>query len=502
MGSILFHSRVTEDHGCPVCPDHKYSKTNVRFVLACPNGHLDEIDWHYAVHGSDNSCKPKYYLWEDGGRDFSDIKITCPDCPASTDMDKIYTTMSFACSGRLPEKQYIWWNSENNINDSFAASFDKSGLKGCKNKHMSIVQKQSTSLRVPNSIVLLKIPEDNENTDIINILSKNKFRNIRTPISKCTNSKDLLDLLVDMGDDYIIIKEYMLSKRCNNHNAPEYNQNFENFKKLFLDAINGVDFSDALLNEYFSLSGGIIRDENIIKEDFIDYNLNWLNYSFPLKICPISKLKTVTAQLNYVRLPGNEEEIENLQENAINVGHKNGDEVWYPAYEGVGEGIFITSEKNPLEYLGIDQSLIDKWDKVVKTIDSRGRDEIKNPLFVWWHTLSHAIINSLALSCGYNSTSLNERIYIRDDNVGILIYNTSPGEDSGMGGLVQRAKSFDIVLRNAMDSIINCSNDPLCYNENIDINKVNGAACHNCLLISETSCEHRNSLLDRHMFVK
>ena len=43
--------------------------------------------------------------------------------------------------------------------------------------------------------------------------------------------------------------------------------------------------------------------------------------------------------------------------------------------------------------------------------------------------------------------------------------------------------------------------DPANYNEEIGNNKVNGAACHNCLLISETSCEHRNTLLDRHLFI-
>ena len=94
-----------------------------------------------------------------------------------------------------------------------------------------------------------------------------------------------------------------------------------------------------------------------------------------------------------------------------------------------------------------------------------------------------------------------ERIYINGDNAGILIYNTSPGEDSGMGGLVETVNSFDIVLKNAMNTLLFCSNDPLCYNEEIGNNKVNGAACHNCLLISETSCEHRNTLLDRHLFI-
>lgn len=138
---------------------------------------------------------------------------------------------------------------------------------------------------------------------------------------------------------------------------------------------------------------------------------------------------------------------------------------------------------------------------VINNINKGFRPDIDNPVFVWWHTLSHAIINSLSLYCGYNSNSLKERVYIHP-NGGILIYNTSPGEDCGMGGLSEVVNIFDVVLENALDNIISCSNDPLCIEENIEMGKVNGAACHNCLLISETSCEHRNMLLDRHFFIE
>ena len=58
-GSIIFNSINTVNNACPICG--KPSDTNVRFVLACPDGHLDEIDRHYAVHGTDG-CKPNHYL--------------------------------------------------------------------------------------------------------------------------------------------------------------------------------------------------------------------------------------------------------------------------------------------------------------------------------------------------------------------------------------------------------------------------------------------------------
>ena len=289
-----------------------------------------------------------------------------------------------------------------------------------------------------------------------------------------------------------------------NSDDENINQRFQEFKKLILDIINGVDFKGALNEELYTLNMDEISESSMVKHSFINYDLKWLDNKFPIKISPISKLKTVTAQLSYRREPwldSDDDEPGNIKNEYVSSGHKNEDGVWYPAYEGVGEGIFITSEHNPLKYLDLDKNLIEKWENVVGHIDAGDRDEIKVPLFVWWHTLSHALINSLSLSCGYNSTSLKERIYINGDNAGILIYNTSPGEDSGMGGLVETVKSFDIVLKNAMNALLFCSNDPLCYNEEIGKNKVNGAACHNCLLISETSCEHRNTLLDRHLFI-
>ena len=50
-----------------------------------------------------------------------------------------------------------------------------------------------------------------------------------------------------------------------------------------------------------------------------------------------------------------------------------------------------------------------------------------------------------------------------------------------------------------------CSHDPVCaYHEPKNPHEeryLHGAACHACLLISETSCEQRNELLDRALVV-
>ena len=508
IGTILYDSLRSKNNMCPKCEEDP--STNVRFVLACCDGHLDDIPWNYAIHGSDNSCNPKFYLWNDRGSSFSDIEIKCPDCGETKTMDEIYLDVPFKCNGRYPEKQGPLFDQNSESNARFSNFTDKSKNSDCDH-HMKIVQKQSTSLRVPNTITLLKMPKyDNP---LVKLFDQQGFKFLESFIATSTDFVALLNLFQNIEkEDLNTLTNYLLEKKFIFENNGNYmnsddeniNQHFQEFKKLILDIIKGVDFKGALNEELYTLNMDEISKSSMVKHSFINYNLKWLDNEFPIKVSPISKLKTVTAQLSYRREPWlnpDDDEPSNIKNESVSSGHNNEDGVWYPAYEGVGEGIFITSNYNPLKYLDLDKNLIKKWEEVIVHIDVAGREEIKNPLFVWWHTLSHALINSLSLSCGYNSTSLKERIYINRDNAGILIYNTSPGEDSGMGGLVETVKSFDIVLKNAMNTLLFCSNDPLCYNEEIGKNKVNGAACHNCLLISETSCEHRNTLLDRHLFI-
>ena len=504
VGSILFNSMKSKNNKCPICQDNP--STNVRFLLACCDGHLDDINWNYAVHGN-NKCSPEYYIWEDKGRSFSDITITCKDCGAKKTMDDIYTKVHFDCNGRLPEKQGPYFDESSDIYATFSNDSQFSLNEDCKHK-MKIVQKQSASLRIPHTITLLKIPIQDH---IANIFEQPGMNLLRTQISNAKDFIELLNVFVDIEkSDYEKLLKYFLKEgyiklengNYVNSDDEDIFDELKEFKELIFNAINGVKFIEALDDEFNTLLKDEIYEESMVKKPFVNYDLKWLDNSYPINVCSVSKLKTVTAQLSYHREPWIEPDKQgNMSNKSQSSGHKSENGVWYPAYEGVGEGIFITANQSPFSQLNVDENLIKKWDEVIKDMDTGDRPEIKDPLFVWWHTLSHAIINSLSLSCGYNSTSLKERIYISGKKVGILIYNTSPGEDSGMGGLSETANSFEIVLKNAMDSIVSCSNDPLCFNEKIAKNKVNGAACHNCLLISETSCEHRNTMLDRHFFV-
>ena len=127
--------------------------------------------------------------------------------------------------------------------------------------------------------------------------------------------------------------------------------------------------------------------------------------------------------------------------------------------------------------------------------------------YVLLHTLSHLLIQSLAMRCGYPASSIRERIYadVLAQRFGILLYTGSPDAEGTLGGLVQQARHFEDHLVQALRMSALCSNDPVCAQhvpgKSLENRWLHGAACHGCALVAETSCEMRNDYLDRALVV-
>src|SRR6266436_5787658 len=79
---ILYMSR-SRCARCPGGPQDraKAGREAIRFVRACTNGHLDDVDWHFVVHGGPKCTnQPDYYLWQGGGSSLRNVTIQCPAC--------------------------------------------------------------------------------------------------------------------------------------------------------------------------------------------------------------------------------------------------------------------------------------------------------------------------------------------------------------------------------------------------------------------------------------
>ena len=479
--SVLYNGENKEGK-CPECGN---VGEPVRFIIACPDGHMDDIPWDWAVHGKEQGIKCcGWFYWRGGGSSVGSIEIECPTCHKKTTMGMIYA-WNWRCTGRFPEREY--------------SNAQPWRPKGCSSD-MKIIQRQATNLRIPEILTLLTIPKyDTKIARIIQgrsistvfqvldsagVLDENPFKKaLEGELEKNTLFKETYDII----DKYISDNDW------------------EQFLKLYRDLLpkDGV-YRDMLIEEFRSLQNasedGYVSEGNgnfsMKKSKEISVNMPPGRLAF--RVAGIDVLRTVTVQKGYTRMPYMKSEGEPKMISVAVKEHGSG-EKWLPGFESLGEGIFITSSENPLNP---SIPAANEWD-ATKT-NSTDEDK-RDPLFVWWHTLSHALIRTLSLYSGYSSSALRERVYLDDSEGqkqgGILIYTVMSGEDGGMGGLTGTVAGFEDILTNAIKSISLCSNDPLCIEQRITEKNCNGAACHSCLLISETSCEHRNMWLDRHLIM-
>jgi hypothetical protein len=136
---------------------------------------------------------------------------------------------------------------------------------------------------------------------------------------------------------------------------------------------------------------------------------------------------------------------------------------------------------------------------------------LRPPRYWLIHTLAHVLIRELAMTCGYSAASLSERIYAwpqadgREAAAGLLICTTAADSDGTLGGLVQLSEPdrLERVVSAALFRATRCSSDPVCAmrmpQDPEDF--LHGAACHCCVMASETSCERANRFLDRRFLV-
>jgi hypothetical protein len=121
------------------------------------------------------------------------------------------------------------------------------------------------------------------------------------------------------------------------------------------------------------------------------------------------------------------------------------------------------------------------------------------------HSLSHLLIRELCEVSGYSLGSIKERLFVHHNDsgelirAGIFLYTSGPSSDGTLGGLSRQAtaESIENVIQRALSAISDCSNDPVCIDHIPASSEENGAACHSCLYLPETSCELGNMFLDR-----
>ena len=228
------------------------------------------------------------------------------------------------------------------------------------------------------------------------------------------------------------------------------------------------------------------------------------------KVVAVTRLREVRALRAFTRLDsiaevGELHDVSELEARLAPIGTNR--QKWRPATELRGEGIFIDLSGGALAAWEARGDVAERGAQLGPLFEgswqNRGQVAFPGMRYVLLHSLSHVLMREMSLDAGYSSTALRERIYCSEEMNGLLIYTASSDSDGSLGGLVDLAQPNRLgpLIELGLESARFCASDPLCSGGQGGHIDLNGAACHACLLVAETSCEMSNRLLDRAVLV-
>ncbi|MDA7953115.1 MAG: DUF1998 domain-containing protein [Nitrosopumilus sp.] len=492
-GYLLYKRGSSKDsNACPSC-GYTTAQEPVRFVRACSDGHIDDIDWYKNIHMGSTCDKNSSYYWRRTGSSMHNITIICTKC----NKEKNFGAMYYAeddCSGRHPQKE------------SSQTAYDNIECK----KGAKIIPRQASSLRVAETKTLLVI-----DSDIYTCLEE-IYHDLRLYERTGNLNKENFKTIVDANREENKIDVHCARKLLSANWETICGElrtlhTLENKERLSYGKLIEDEFH--VLEEASKHGAPPKKQENQVinfEVDKHDINDNvTTDNGLKFTITPIKKLTTVMVQKKFRREISDEG---NNTPKEIDVSFNHKGAKWYPGVKYTGEGIFIRLTQGGEFPDSLKTPSFASWDeahanskrdeKYPQTVfrEAEERNEL-HPGFVWWHTLAHLLIRIIGEESGYSSASIRERIYFERTkdgfNGGVLLYATDPGSEGTMGGLIGMATHMRDFLNAAFEAGAICSGDPLCAEASFKDGGYNGAACYACLLNSETSCEHRNMWLDR-----
>ncbi|MEJ8776744.1 DUF1998 domain-containing protein [Pseudogracilibacillus sp. ICA-222130] len=504
-------SQRTSWMDCKVCKESR-RMIQVPFVMICREGHISDFPWREWVHKDEHtSCDGQMSLITTGGATLDSLKVKC-SCNKERSLKGIMTRKNnpndeeegiselskklnengdlYKCPGHKP-----WYGSLSESENCFS--------------NPVAALKNSINVYYPNTISAIYLP--GKNAAVERLIDMFERYGITT---SWLNIADRLDKKIEI-----------IKKIC----PPEINLYNDSDIELAILYIEGeLEDKDELERIYSNNTEKELRKKEFevlvdgIEDTHLKVKKEWnsgsavvneITSKFTL-INRVTKLKETIVLTGFDRLITNSEQSGRTKiEKGKELLFKNPDlqeNNWLPAYKVYGEGIFFTLNVEKLISWEQRHDVLSHFNRLItRAVRSNARfdESILKPRNVLIHTLSHIIIDELALTCGYNSASLRERLYINDDDCGILIYTSSGDIDGTFGGLVRMGKkeTFFPVVYQAIDKARWCSSDPVCSEIGKDsgqgVNNLNGAACHSCSYLSETSCETGNLFLDRTLLI-
>ncbi len=465
----------------------RHGVTPIRFVAGCKKGHLQDIDWGFAVHaGQPKRCGQPLWLEESGtSGDPRSTRIVCA-CGAALSLHDAQAPGRFGeCRGKRP-----WLPTPE--------------PGGCGEK-LRFLTRTATNGYFPQVLTVISLPaaEDELTRLVEQHMDSLSWVEGERDCAAARKSNPALRAALDGWADADVVTRIGQLRQVQ-YQAIEKAPKVAEFDLLAsgLDEI-GSDAADAKLHA-----------RTLARTDWEG------QYPRP-RLAPIAsvvavhRLREVSCLYGFTRfeaaptaIDGDLEELTIAVEGAALAT----DLQWLPAVEQLGEGVFLRFDPAALE-AWVARSTVTARRDTLRRGWTRWREgqvyadrlRFPGPGYYAIHGFSHALMNEIALECGYPATALKERLYaIIDDaapRFGLLLYTASTGAQGTLGGLLAVLPRLGTIAERALDRLALCSGDPICAehdpDDHTDERALSGAACHCCLLVAETSCEARNLYLDR-----
>lgn len=462
----------------------KYGKLRVvatRFVRTCKRHHVQDVDWSRFVHRGGERCVRQLWLDERGtGGDLGDLVVRC-ECGKSRPMNEAAELGALGpCFGARP-----WLGPR---------SQEPCGLP------TRLLIRTATNAYFAHALTALSLPEHASDVE-----------------AAVRELWDDLSIVEDPAGLTFIKRKPAVAARLAGYPDEDV---LGAIARLRDGASEERSVKLVELEALLAAPEGY-GDDVPIDPDFHARRLPDSAWSRPpltdriAAVVQLHRLREVQALIGFTRLEAIVPNINGEYDGDVKLAELALEPQWFPAIENRGEGVLVVLDSGAIADWLERPRVVARLDELIagygKWAKQRGIDR---PLPAWLcgpyvllHTLSHLLMQQVAMRCGYPASSIRERIYVdpEEGRYGLLLYTASTDAEGTLGGLVSQARHIASHLALALRAGGLCSNDPVCAQhspgEGMEGRWLHGAACHGCALIAETSCEMRNELLDRALVV-
>ncbi len=447
----------------------------VRFVQACESGHIDDVNWIGVAHRGKPCESPTLALDEGVSGDFSEVRVICRTCNASRSLtDLKLPDMKPACRGARP------WMGRDAAED-------------CPRKATLIVRTASSAYFSQTDSALAIPDADNAVDDAVADVWDALAVANASLLPAFRQIPKVQAAVGDFSDAEVLAAVERLRAGKKPERVPIRLAEFRTFMAAPDETPGEIAPESA---QFFARRARVGPIEGVER------------------VVLAHALREVRCQVGFTRLGFPGPSLAGDPGPAVNSAPLGRETDWLPAVEVRGEGVFIALDPARLAAWEARPKVIERAEELQRAFEAQFADRDEPPPFFGaraylLHSLSHLLITAVSLECGYSASAIRERIYCSPPGAeapvaAILLATATPGTEGTLGGLVAQGRRLGEHLEAARRQGTLCSNDPVCASHDPngpDERRLEGAACHGCLFIAESSCEWFNHYLDRALVV-